>query len=456
MDPGIIQALQQIVGAPHVLTEPRQLLVYSYDATFQPGKPDVVVLPRSAAEVSAILRLANRTGTPVTPRGAGTGLSGGSLPMGGIALVLTRMNRIRELDLANRLAVVEPGVITAELQAAAEAQGLFYPPDPGSQRVSTLGGNVAENAGGPRCLKYGVTRDYVLGLEVVMPTGELIHTGGRTVKNVSGYDLTRLIVGSEGTLGVVTEIILRLIPKPEAARTALAIFPRLDDAATVVANIMASGVTPTALELVDQYSLQAVENYLHLGLPVHAQAVLVVEVDGYRETVDRQMRICADICRQGGAEAVRVAGSEAERDELWRARRAVSTAITQIAPTKIGEDIAVPPAQIPEMIRRLQWLRERLGLPLVVYGHAGDGNLHANLLFGSLEERAKGHAAVDEVLQAAIDLGGTITGEHGVGLAKREFLAKEQKPEVIALQRRLKKAFDPDDLLNPGKILPAP
>jgi len=464
LDSRIIAELQQIVGSTHVLTEPRQLLVYSYDATFQPGRAEVVVLPHTAAEVSAVLRLANRHGLPVTPRGAGTGLSGGSLPMGGIALVLTRMNRILELDAADRLAVVEPGVVTADLQTQAEALGLFYPPDPGSQKVSTLGGNVAENAGGPRCLKYGVTRDYVLGLEVVTPTGEIIRTGGRTVKNVSGYDLTRLLVGSEGTLGVVTQIILRLIPRPEAFRTAMAVFPRLDDASTAVARIMAAGITPTALEIVDQYALKAVENYLHIGLPIEAEAVLVVEVDGFAESVDRQLRTATAVCSECGAGEVRVATTAAERDELWVARRSVSTAITQIAPTKIGEDITVPPSQVPEMIRKLQWLRQKLGLPMVVFGHAGDGNLHPNFVVDGRDpaQLQKVEAALAEISRLALGLGGTLSGEHGIGTLKAPFLDWEAGAEGIEVMRRIKRALDPGNILNPGKmrldeaIAPAP
>ncbi len=454
MEPRLVAALQQIVGPAHVLTEPRHLLVYSYDATIQPGQPEVVVLPRTAAEVSAILKLANREGVPVTPRGSGTGQSGGSLPMGGIALVLTRMNRLKEIDPGNRLAVVEPGVITAHLQAAVEAQGLFYPPDPASAKVSTLGGNIAENAGGPRCLKYGVTRDYVLGLEVVMPTGEIIHTGGRTVKNVSGYDLTRLLVGSEGTLGVVTEIILRLIPKPEAFRTALAIFPRLDDATAAVARTVAAGITPTALEIVDQHSLRAVENYLHVGLPVEAEAVLVLEVDGFAETVDRQMQTAAAVCRESGASEVRVASTAAEREEMWVARRSVSTAITQAAPTKIGEDITVPPAQVPEMIRRLQWLREKLGLSLVVFGHAGDGNLHPNFVIDGRDpvQLKKVEAALAEISRLALGLGGTLSGEHGIGTLKAPFLEWEVGAGGIEVMRRIKRALDPNNILNPGKM----
>lgn len=454
MEPGLIEQLGQIVGAAYVLTAERQLLVYSYDATFQTGRPEVVVLPRTAAEVSAIMRLANVEGVPVTPRGAGTGLSGGALPKGGIALVLTRMNRIIEVDKANRVAVVEPGVITAQVQAAAEAEGLFYPPDPGSQKVSTIGGNIAENAGGPRCLKYGVTGDYVLGLEVVLPSGEILHTGGKTVKNVTGYDLKRLMVGSEGTLGIVTQATLKLIPKPEIARTALAVFADVDKAGQTVSAIVAAGIVPTALEIIDQYSLKAVENYLHLGLPVHAEAVLVIEVDGFREAVDRQMQMVADLCRAGGAEEVRVAQTEAERDELWRARRSVSTAITQIAPGKIGEDVTVPPAAIPEMIRRLQYLREKLGLPLVVFGHAGDGNLHPNFVIDGRdkEQIAKVESALAEIARIALNLGGNLSGEHGIGVLKAPFLDWEVGEAGVVVMRAIKHALDPRNVLNPGKM----
>jgi len=450
----VLQALQQIVGPANVLTSPQALLCYAFDATFHTGHPEVVVLPANTAEIVAIMRLASRHQLPVTPRGAGTGLSGGSLPQRGIVLVLTRMNRIIEIDRKNLLAVVEPGVITAELQARVDAMGLMYPPDPASGKVSTIGGNIAENAGGPRCFKYGVTRDYVLGLEVVLSDGQVLKTGSRTVKSVTGYDLTRLIIGSEGTLGIVTQATLRLIPRPETARTVMAVFPRLEDAAETNAAIVARGITPATLEIMDQFSLKVVENYLHLGLPVEAEAVLIIEVDGYREAVDRQMGVIADICREMGASEVRIASTEAEREELWRARRSISTAIVQIKPTKIGEDIAVPASQIPEMIRKLHYLRQKSGLNMAIYGHAGDGNLHPNIVTDLRDrvEMAKVEQTLHEIARIALSLGGTLTGEHGIGTLKAPYLEMEVGAVGIDVMRRIKQALDPAGILNPGKM----
>lgn len=454
MDLTIIRRLQEIVGPEFVLTSPQALLCYGYDATFHTGRPEVVALPASTDQISAIMRLATEHRIPVTPRGAGTGLSGGSLPRGGIALVLTRMNRILEIDEANLLAVVEPGVVTGVLQAEVERRGLFYPPDPASGRVSTIGGNIAENAGGPRCFKYGVTRDYVLGLEVVLPDGSVIQTGGRTVKNVTGFDLTRLLIGSEGTLGVVTRATLRLIPKPEAVRTLLAVFPRLDDAARTTAAIVQRGITPATLEIMDQLTLKVVENYLHAGLPVEAEAVLLIEVDGVAEAVERQAAVVEALCGEMGASQVRQARTEAERAELWIARKSISTAITQVKPAKIGEDIAVPVAQIPEMIRRLQYLRERYGLTMAIFGHAGDGNLHPNIVTDLREpaEMARVEEALAEIARIAVSLGGTLSGEHGIGTLKAPYLEMEVGPEVLGLMRRIKRAFDPLGILNPGKM----
>ncbi|MFZ5828156.1 MAG: FAD-binding oxidoreductase [Bacillota bacterium] len=454
MDPTVIARLQEIVGPAYVHTSPQALLCYSYDATFHAGRPEAVVLPASTEQVAAIMRLASERRIPVTPRGAGTGLSGGSLPRGGIALALTRMNRILTIDEANLLAVVEPGVVTGRLQAEVEKRGLFYPPDPASGRVSTIGGNIAENAGGPRCFKYGVTRDYVLGLEVVLPDGTVIQTGGQTVKNVTGFDLTRLIVGSEGTLGIVTRATLRLIPQPEAVRTLLAVFPKLDDAARTTAAIVKRGITPATLEFMDQLTLQVVENYLHVGLPVEAEAVLLIEVDGFTEAVERQAAIIEAVCRETGASQVRQARTEAERAELWVARKSISTAITQVKPAKIGEDITVPVAQIPEMIRRLHYLKEKYGLTMAIFGHAGDGNLHPNIVTDLREEgeMEKVEEAMAEIARIAVGLGGTLSGEHGIGTLKAPYLEMEVGADVLALMRRIKRAFDPLNILNPGKM----
>lgn len=459
MDAAVIDALNQICGPGHVLTGAADRICYSSDGTWQSSPPDAVVLPGSAAEVAEILRLANRHRIPVTPRGAGTGLAGGAVPVrGGIVLSVARMNRILELDRRNLLAVVEPGVITADLQRAAEAEGLFYPPDPASRSVSTIGGNIANNAGGPRCFKYGVTRDYVLGLEVVLPTGEILQTGGRTVKNVTGYDLTRLMVGSEGTLGIVTRATLRLIARPETHQTLTAVFADLEAASRTIEAIVASGVVPCSLELMDRSTLEVVEEYLHLGLPVTAEAMLLIEVDGYREAVARQAEEVARLCREHGATEVRVARNAAEEAELWQARRSINPALTRIKPIKIGEDVVVPPAQIPEFLRRFRWLREeygqRHGLNMVIYGHAGDGNLHPNVVVDPRNQAE--FAAVKEWLgklaRLALDLGGTLSGEHGIGNAKAPYLEWEVGPVGLQAMRAIKRALDPNNILNPGKM----
>lgn len=454
MNPTVIAELEQIVGRENVLASPQALLVYSFDATYQTGRPEAVVLPTTRDQVVQIAKLASRHKIPITPRGAGTGMSGGSLPRGGIALAMTRMNRIIEIDRENMLAVVEPGVVTAALQSKVEAMGLFYPPDPASAKVSTIGGNIAENAGGPRCFKYGVTRDYVLGLEIVLADGSVLRTGGRTVKNVTGYDLTRLIIGSEGTLGIVTQATLRLMARPETAKTLMAVFPKLNDASAAVSALVARGVTPATLEIMDQMTLRVVENYLKIGLPVAAEAILLIEVDGFRETVERQAAMAAGLCRELGAADVKVAATAEEREELWKARKAISTAMIQIKPTKIGEDVAVPPGQIPEFIRKLQYLREQYGLTMAIYGHAGDGNLHPNVVtdLRDTAEMAKVEEALHEIARIAIGLGGTLSGEHGIGTLKAPYLEMEVGPVGIDVMRRIKRALDPENILNPGKM----
>jgi glycolate oxidase len=406
--------------------------------------PQAVVLARSAEEVQ-----------PVVPRGAGSGKSGGALAeRGGIVLSLEKMNRIVEISKADMVAVVEPGVILETLQAAVEAEGLFYPPDPNSQAICSLGGNLAHNAGGPRALKYGVTRDFVLGLQAVLPTGELIKTGHRSWKGVAGYDLTHLIVGSEGTLAVITQATLKLLPLPRRVATLLAFFPDEDSAATAVQKIFGAGLLPRACELLDAPTMRALSGKAPFQFPDGVGGALIVEHDGNGDGVMDELARSGELCTEAGALEVVGAQDEAQRRKIWETRRLTSVALGAIRPHKISEDVAVPRGQLVELIRRVREIGRRRGLETACYGHAGDGNLHVNLLFATLEQRAQGQAAVDEVIQAAIDLGGTITGEHGVGLAKRAFLAREQRPEVIELQRRLKRAFDPDDLLNPGKILP--
>jgi glycolate oxidase len=417
--------------------------------------PQAAVQARDAKDVQAVLAYSRRKRIPVVPRGAGSGKSGGALAdRGGIVLSLEKLDRIVEVSRADMVCVVEPGVILERLQQAVESEGLFYPPDPNSQAMCSIGGNLAHNAGGPRALKYGVTRDYVLGLQAVLPTGELVRTGHRSWKGVAGYDLTQLLVGSEGTLAVIVQATLKLIPLPRSVATLLAFFPDEDKAALAVQKIFGAGLLPRACELLDGPTMVAVSPRAPFKFPEGVGGALIVEHDGHGDAVFEELSRSGEMCTEAGAGEVVAAQDEAQRRKIWETRRMISVALTSIRPHKISEDVAVPRGELVRMIGRVREIGARYGLPTACYGHAGDGNLHVNLLFGSAEERAKGHAAVGEVLQAAIDLGGTITGEHGVGLAKRDFLGREQKPEVIALQRRIKQAFDPDDLLNPGKIFP--
>jgi glycolate oxidase len=416
------------------------------------------VTPGSTEEVVAVLRLADRHGIPVHTRGAATSLSGGAVPIGGgLVLALPRMNRILEIDPGDSVAVAQPGVITADLQRAVEARGLFYPPDPASLNQSTIGGNVACNAGGPRCLKYGVTADYVLGMTVVLIDGAVLKLGGRTVKNVTGYQLVQLFIGAEGTLGVVTEVILRLIPKPGHRSTAAAYFPTLEAASYAITAILGAGILPATLELLDHAAINAVEDHFALGLPRAAEAMLLLEQDGNEPAaILAEVERMAAICREQGATEVAVARTPAERDQLWAARRAVSPALGRIRPNKLGEDIVVPRSQIPAMVRRIGEISERHGLPIVVFGHAGDGNLHPNILFdrrldGELERVER---AAADIFVAALDLGGTLSGEHGIGSLKREFLADAMGDPAVEVMRRIKATLDPRGLLNPHKVFP--
>jgi glycolate oxidase len=452
LKPSVLKELKSIVGPTNFSTSPEELVAYSYDATRREALPWVVVRPRSSREISEILKLANRERFPVVPRGAGTGMSGGSIPIqGGVVLSLERMNHILEIDEQDFIAVVEPGVITGDLQREVESRGLFYPPDPASRMFCTLGGNVAECAGGLRAVKYGVTKDYVLGLEVVLPTGEIITTGARTIKSVAGYDLTKLIVGSEGTLGVVTRITVRLLRLPESVRTLAAFFNEVPVAAKTASAIMASGILPRALEFVDQTALRAVEGYLKEDLSHGAAAMLLAEVDGAVESTLREADRIAEIMMKGGAARVDRAGSDAEREQLWKARRAISPALYTIKPKKLNEDIVVPRSRISDSLREIAAIAERYGLLIVNFGHAGDGNIHTNIMFDEAD-MPKAEAAVKEIFASTLRLGGSITGEHGVGLSKAAYLPMELGPEAIAAMKRIKHALDPNNILNPGKI----
>lgn len=450
-----VQQIIEIVGEDNVLKNLEERICYSYDGTFQRGIPELVVFPANTQEVAEIVKLANKEKFPVFPRGAGTGLSGGSIPMSsGVALVLTRMNKIKEINSEDMLAVLEPGVITGHFNQEVEKLGLYYPPDPASLKTCTMGGNIAENAGGPRAFKYGVTKDYVLGLEVVTPQGEIMHTGGRTVKNVTGYDLTRLLTGSEGTLGIITEITVRLLPKPKEIRTALVIFDKLEDAASSVTAIIRNGVIPATLELMDQIAIKCVENFNHLGLPLDAEAVLLIEVDGGKNQVEEDIISIEEICQNHHCRKIHIASLAEEREKLWKARRAVSSAIVQLKPTKISEDATVPRNKIPEMVKRLREIASKYNLHIPVFGHAGDGNLHPNILAdkNNKEEMERVQKAVDEIFQAALELRGTLSGEHGIGIMKKPYLQWELGEVGIEYLRAIKRAVDPNNILNPGKV----
>ena len=438
--------------------DPESLARYGTDGTKRSAPADVVALPGTAREVSAIARWCTDHVVPLVPRGAGTGYSGGAVPiLGGIVLSLERLNRILEIDERNLVAVVEPCVITAVLQEAVERVGLFYPPDPASLGESSIGGNVAENAGGPRGFKYGTTRTYVLGLEAVLPTGEIIRTGGRTVKNVAGYDLTSLLVGSEGTLAIVTQAILRLVPKPPAAEALKVAFASVDAAAAAVDALLRERVVPAAIELIDGECLRAVA--AHLGsssiVPAQAGALLLIEVDGAADAVAAETARVVQACRAANATGIDRACGEAERRELWRVRRELSPALKQIAPVKVNNDVVVPRGRIPELFAALARLAREHDVRIPSFGHAGDGNIHVNIMVEDTEEaRARAKAAERRLFEEVIRLGGALTGEHGIGFVKAPFLGLQLSDDEIALMKRLKTAFDPKGILNPGKIFP--
>lgn len=415
--------------------------------------PQALVRATSTAQVSRILALATKHRVPVTPVGARSGKSGGSLPIeGGLALSLEKMNRILEVNADDLLMVVQPGVFTAQVDEAAEKLGLFYPPDPNSAAYCTMGGNVAENAGGPRALKYGVTRDYVIGLEWVLPTGEVMRLGRRTGKGVAGYDLVALFVGSEGTLGIATEITVKLIPRPRVVKTALIPFKTVADAAKALSSVLTSGLWPRTLELLDEVALQAIAGR---GLPVppEAGAVVIAEMDGnHQDGVLSELAMLVDQCASWASLEAVVAQDESQRERIWAVRKEVSPALRALTGKKISEDIVVPRSKVPEAIERFKAAGKREGLTVATYGHAGDGNLHSNVLYRTREDWPRVEAVLAEMMAVTVELGGTITGEHGVGLAKKRFLPLEQPEPLRELQRRLKVALDPSVTMNPGKI----
>lgn len=431
-------------------------LVYSYDATpnFQ-SMPDAIVSPRNTEEVSEILKICNQYGVPIVPRGSGTNLCAGTCPTeGGVVLLFKHMNRILEIDEENLTITVQPGVITLDLINAIEEKGLFYPPDPSSMKISTIGGNINENSGGLRGLKYGVTRDYVIGLEAVLPNGDILRTGGKLAKDVAGYDLTRLFVGSEGTLCAITEATLKLIPMPETRKTILALYQDLSAAARSVSKIIANKIIPTTLEFLDQATLKVVEDYAQIGLPTDVQAVLLIEQDGPPEVVERDIAKIAEVCKQENAVSIQIAASEEEAMALRTARRAALSAIARLAPTTILEDATVPRSEIANMVKAINEITEKYNLTICTFGHAGDGNLHPTCATDARnhEEMERVEKAFAEIFEKAIELGGTITGEHGVGAMKAPYLEWKLKKEGIAAMMGIKQAFDPNNIMNPGKV----
>jgi glycolate oxidase len=453
--PEIIHELTRLLGPDLVLTAPEDLLVYAFDGTAAlQQQPGCVVFARDTADVQAVLRLAQRTGTPVVTRGSGTGLSGGSLPVPGcIVLCTVRMNRILEVDRANLTLLTEPGATTVQIAEAAAAAGLFYPPDPGSMKISTIGGNVAENSGGLRGLKYGITRNYVMGLEVVLPDGEILFTGNKCVKDVAGYSLKDLFIGSEGTLGVITQILLRLIPQPAAKQTLVATFDAMDAAAQTVSDIIAAKIIPCTLEFLDRTTLRCVEDYAKIGLP-DCEALLLMETDGHPAQVADEAARMEEIARANGCQQIRRAADEAEANALAGARRSAFSALARVAPTTILEDATVPRSELARMIRFVDQVAKRHRLRIGTFGHMGDGNLHPTFLTDerNIEEMHRVHLAFREIFDEAIRLGGTITGEHGVGVAKKEFLPKFLGDASMRVMRGLRRELDPQGILNPGKM----
>ena len=458
LDQNIVAALQQICGDDQVLTAKADLICYSYDATQKQYLPDVVVHPANVAEVSRVMKLACEHKIHVFPRGAGTGFTGGSVPIsGGIVMGLTRLDKILEVDEENLVATIEPGVVTADFQKTVEKVGLFYPPDPASLKVSTMGGNVAECAGGPRCVKYGVTKDYIIGLEIVTPTGDIIKTGGSTMKGVVGYDLTKLICGSEGTLAIITKIVVKLLPKPEAKKTMLVLFDSIDGAAQAVSAIIRGKIIPTTLEFLDARTLDCVREATDLVVPDAARAVLLIEVDGDLEFLDGQVAKISAIVEPLGTVEIRVAATPAESEALWEIRRSISASLRRVNPDKYNEDICVPRSKVPDMIRKIDQIADKYQIPIVNFGHAGDGNIHVNIMVDSKVsgDDEKAEQAIIEVFKGALALGGTMSGEHGVGIMKAPFLELELAGTNIDYMKTIKRALDPHNILNPGKIFPS-
>jgi len=457
LDPKHIKSLKDLVGEENVFSDKAHMIAYSYDATRTRFEPDAVVFPRDEEDVSRILVYCNHHGIVITPRGAGSGFTGGALPTsGGIILAMEKhMNKILEIDMENMVAVVQPGVINMDLQKAAEEVGLFYPPDPASEEYSTLGGNVSENAGGMRAAKYGITKDYVMALRAVRPNGDIIRAGKRTIKDVAGYNVAGILIASEGTLAVLTELTLKLIPKPNFTKAYMGIFPSVDDAMNAVFKSLAAGANPVAMEFMDDLVVQALKEKLGIELPEDAGALLIGDVDGnVSEEVEFQLEILERSFKENGAQDFVIAHTAKERDKLWYARRNASPSITIFGSKKLNEDISVPRSMLPEALKRIYEIGDRYGFKVPCFGHAGDGNIHVNVMVDGSNEKQleEGHKAIKEIFELVVEMGGTLSGEHGIGTSKAPFMDIAFNDAELTLFRDIKKAFDPNNILNPGKM----
>lgn len=451
----IIRELIAVVGAEYVMSAKEDMVIYSNDATMFNSEPEAVVQPGNRDEVVEIVKIAACYKIPVTCRGAGTCLSGGPIPLkGGIVLEMTRMNRILKIDAANKVAVVEPGVITFSLISAANKVGLLFPPDPSSMKESTLGGNVAECAGGPKGVKYGITRNFILGVEAVLSDGSIVKTGNEVDGDMAGPDWTMLFTGSEGTLVVIISITLRLVPVPAVKKTLMAIYDRLEDAAKTVSVTMASGIIPTTLEIMDSLSIVSVENYLKIGLPVKAGGLLLIEVDGVQSTVEEDAERVSEICKKCGASEVKMAKNAEEAEELWLARRSINPAFGQVAPCKFAEDATVPRSLVPVLVDRILEVQKKYDVPIFICGHAGDGNMHPTIMFDkrNQDQKERAEKALHDVHVITLELGGTLSGEHGIGFAKAPYLRADTGMAGYKLGQEIKRSVDPFGILNPGKM----
>jgi glycolate oxidase len=452
-----IDFFTNLVGSKNLYTDKAHKRAYSYDATRTFYEPDAVLFPRNEDDISKILKYCNENGIIIVPRGAGSGFTGGALPVnGGVVLALEKhMNKIIEIDKENMLAIVQPGVINKELQRAAEEVGLFYPPDPASEEYSTLGGNVSENAGGMRAAKYGITKDFVMALRAVLPNGDIIRAGKKTIKDVAGYNIAGILIASEGTLGVITQITLKLLPKPRFAKSYMGIFPDVNSAMNAVFKSLASGANPVAMEFLDSLVVKAVKEKLGIALPEDAGALLVGDVDGnVEEEIEFQLKTLQESFKENGAIDFKVASSKDERDEIWRARRGASPSITIYGSKKLNEDISVPRSMLPTALEKIYEIGAKYKLVVPCFGHAGDGNIHVNVMVdgSNKEELENGHRAIEEIFKLVVDMGGTLSGEHGIGLSKAEFMDIAFSEAELNLFKKIKEAFDPNNILNPGKM----